>query len=471
MLEYIIKRILFFIPTILIISLLTFALSVHSPGDPVETIMKPSSSEGQSDRAAKREEYDKMRRKLNLHLPVFYFSVSSLAESDTLYRVPKKLHRENLLRFVDEYGNWEQVQDYYIKLNNFNEYIIQQKLDSLQDDLIALKQTTSELFFKYDDVAILAKFEKIGGYLKVVGSEIPMAANLWSQVKASYDYMKYRTTTWKNYIPTIHFYGFQNQYHLWLTGLFKGDFGVSYYTQETVLERMEGRIWPTFLLSFLSIIIAFAVSIPVGLNSAINKGTTKDKVITISLFMLYSLPSFWIAQLLINYVTNPEYFEWFPNIGLHDFEEGATATEKLLNYAHHLVLPLFCYTYVSFAFISRQMRGSMLQTLSQDYIRTAWAKGLAPKQVYWKHALRNSLLPIITMVASLFPSLIAGSVVIEQLFTLPGMGKLAYEAQMTKDYPVIYMVMLISAILTLIGYLVADILYAIVDPRISYSRK
>jgi peptide/nickel transport system permease protein len=136
-----------------------------------------------------------------------------------------------------------------------------------------------------------------------------------------------------------------------------------------------------------------------------------------------------------------------------------------------MALPLFCYTYSSFAFISRQMRGSMIQTLNQDYIRTAWAKGLSDKQVYWKHALRNSLLPVITLLASVFPSLIAGSVVIEHLFTLPGMGLLAYESVVTKDFPVIYVIMLFSAILTLIGYLVADILYAIVDPRISYSKK
>jgi peptide/nickel transport system permease protein len=136
-----------------------------------------------------------------------------------------------------------------------------------------------------------------------------------------------------------------------------------------------------------------------------------------------------------------------------------------------MVLPLFCYVYSSFAFISRQMRGSMLQTLSQDYIRTAWAKGLSPRSVYWKHAIRNSLLPIITLIASIFPGLIAGSIVIEQLFTLPGLGMLAYEAQVIKDYPVIFTIMLFSAILTLVGYLVADILYAIVDPRISYSKK
>ena len=117
------------------------------------------------------------------------------------------------------------------------------------------------------------------------------------------------------------------------------------------------------------------------------------------------------------------------------------------------------------------MRGSVLNTLSQDYIRTAWAKGLDAKSVYWKHAFRNSLLPVITLIASIFPSLIAGSIVIETLFTLPGLGRLAYEAEVAKDYPVIYIIMLFSAVLTLVGYLVSDILYAIADPRISYGKK
>lgn len=471
MLEYILKRVLFFIPTLFIISLLTFTLSVNSPGDPVEMLMTSSAGENNSaDKIAKKEEYEKLRVKLHLNLPVFYFTIGSCAEPDTLYKIPEKLKRENLSRLIDQYGNWTFIEDYFMELNAFNDYLLHFNLmDSMQDKLIETKQKSADLLYKYEDDEITSLLSQIENNLSSLA--LPDGTKFFQKVKSKYTSLKANATPMLGYLPSLHFYGFQNQYHKWLLDLFVGDFGTSYHKKEPVLDLIASRVVPTFILSVLSILIAFAVSIPLGVSSAVHQGTKKEKTTTILLFFLYSLPSFWVATLLINYLTSPEYFDFFPTTGFSDFEEGAGAAEQLGNYLHHMILPLFCYTYASFAFISRQMRGSMLQTLRQDYIRTAWAKGLAPKQVYWKHAIRNSLLPIITLVASIFPSLIAGSVVIEYLFTLPGMGRLAYEAEVSKDYPVIYIVMLFSAALTLVGYLVADILYAMVDPRISYGKK
>ena len=132
---------------------------------------------------------------------------------------------------------------------------------------------------------------------------------------------------------------------------------------------------------------------------------------------------------------------------------------------------MVCYTYGGLAFLYRQMRGAMINTLSQDYIRTARAKGLDEKTVLWKHAFKNSLLPIITLFANVFPLVISGAIIIESKFSIPGMGKTAIEAISARNYPMIYTIVMFSAILTMIGYLVADILYAVVDPRISYNKK
>jgi peptide/nickel transport system permease protein len=327
----------------------------------------------------------------------------------------------------------------------------------------------NDLYYRYEDDVINQKITFISQKAGEVNNKEINEGII--ALKSSFAEVLSKETKWKCYVPAFYWYGINNQYHVWLTGMLQGDFGISYYKQQPVIDLILDRIAPTFTFSLLSVIIAFLVSIPIGMNAAIHKGTLKEKSTTVFLFVLYSLPGFWVATLLINYVANAEYLGWFPVKGLSDFEEGASVGEQLGSYIHHMVLPLFCYVYSSFAFISRQMRGSMLQTLSQDYIRTAWAKGLSPRSVYWKHAIRNSLLPIITLIASIFPGLIAGSIVIEQLFTLPGLGMLAYEAQVIKDYPVIFTIMLFSAILTLVGYLVADILYAIVDPRISYSKK
>jgi peptide/nickel transport system permease protein len=208
-----------------------------------------------------------------------------------------------------------------------------------------------------------------------------------------------------------------------------------------------------------------------GVFSAVNKGTISDRFSTIFLFILNSLPSFWIATLLVTFITTDEYgMNWFPTYGLGEVDDEMGFGEVFGIRAFHLVLPVFCLTYGGIAYLSRQMRAGMLTTLSQDYIRTARAKGNNEKTVIWKHAFRNSLIPIITIFSAIFPGMIAGSFILEVIFSIPGMGKLSYEALVARDFPMIFTVMMLSAILTLIGNLVADIMYSIVDPRISFEK-
>ena len=154
-----------------------------------------------------------------------------------------------------------------------------------------------------------------------------------------------------------------------------------------------------------------------------------------------------------------------------ELPESAPYWDRFFETAYHFILPLFCLTYASFAFISRQMRGGMLNVLEMDYIRTARAKGLKKQVVIWKHAFRNSLIPIITLFANIFPAAISGSFIIEVIFSIPGMGQLTLQAIFQRDYPIVFTVLMFSSILTLVGILIADIMYAFVDPRISFSNK
>ena len=165
--------------------------------------------------------------------------------------------------------------------------------------------------------------------------------------------------------------------------------------------------------------------------------------------------------------------DWFPTYGLfsNDLSDDATFWEVAKDGGAHVILPILAMTYGSFTYITRQMRGSMLAVLKQDYIRTAVAKGLPDNKVTWKHAFRNSLIPVITMFASLFPVMISGSVVIEVIFSIPGMGRVGYEAVLARNYPVLFTVLIFSAVLTMIGILIADILYSVADPRISFTKK
>jgi peptide/nickel transport system permease protein len=175
--------------------------------------------------------------------------------------------------------------------------------------------------------------------------------------------------------------------------------------------------------------------------------------------------------MLIIFFTTPQYgMNFFPNFGVGDVTSDMSWWDIFVERAIHMILPVFCLTYGSLAYLSRQMRGGILSVFRQDYIRTARAKGVPEGKVVWKHAFRNSLIPIITIFASLFPAAISGSFIIENIYSIPGMGQMALSALVSRDYPVVFTVMMFSAFLTLVGTLMSDILYAFVDPRISFDK-
>ena len=190
------------------------------------------------------------------------------------------------------------------------------------------------------------------------------------------------------------------------------------------------------------------------------------------LFTLYSLPNFWVATLAIVYLGGGDFWDVFPVFGLQTIRsENWPLWDQIKDRAWHLTLPVICMTYYTFAALSRYMRASMLEVVRQDFIRTARSKGLSERLVIYRHALRNSLIPIVTLMADLLPALIGGSIVIEYIFSVPGMGQLTFDAVLSRDYPVVMAVFTISALLTLLGILIADVLYTVVDPRITYGRR
>lgn len=262
------------------------------------------------------------------------------------------------------------------------------------------------------------------------------------------------------------------QYVYWLGDLTQLNFGVSFQDNRPILEKISERLPVTLGMNIIAVFLAYLIAIPLGIYSATNQYSFGDKLSGFLLFALYSLPTFWIATLAITFVCNPEFVYLFPNHGLTSNRyEFMSAFGKFSDVLWHIALPMLIYTYGSFAFISRQMRSAMLDTVRQDFIRTARAKGLSEQKVIFKHALRNSLIPIITLLAGILPSLIGGSVIIETSFSITGMGELSFRALVARDYPMIMAVFTISAVLTLVGILLSDILYSITDPRIAYSRK
>lgn len=469
MLQYIIKRIFIFIPTLFVISLVTFMLSVNVPGDPVEQILGGGGSAGEigqsSSKLASERSYIDKRQELGLDLPVFYLSLSNAATPDTLHRIHRKPHKTNLENLIQQHGNWPEIERYYHAVQKLDLALADLPVDSLNADAkIGMRDEIFILYNQSGSSRIEAGLGKMAGYMRMAPSMAAISEE-FKELQDAYEAMKTRSTPYKNYIPSVHFYGTQNQYHQWITKFLIGDFGVSYQDGRPVKEAVWSAVGNTLLISVLSIILTYLIAIPIGVWSAKKRDTASDQIVTTVLFILYSLPSFWVATLLITFFGGGDFYDWFPTYGL------GSDYDSFWVKAHHLVLPLFCWTYGGLAFVSRQMRGAMINSLSQDYVRTSRAKGVSETGVLWKHAFKNSLLPVITLFASVFPLAISGSIVLEIIFSIPGMGKLAFDALSARNYPVVYTVVMFSAVVTMLGYLVADICYALVDPRISYSSK
>lgn len=260
------------------------------------------------------------------------------------------------------------------------------------------------------------------------------------------------------------------RYVLWLGKLVTLDFGNSYKDHEPVLKKIGETLPITLQLNIISLLLIYLVAIPVGVYSATHQNSPIDTFMTLILFILYSLPSFWVAMLLMYYFCGGAHFNWFPVAGVNVYgADNMGWGAWLLDRVWHLILPVICLSYNGLASLSRYARAGLIETVRQDHVRTARAYGFSERTVIYKYALRNSLIPIITLLGALIPMLIGGSVIIESIFSIPGMGKLAFEAILSRDYPLIMGILSITAFLTLLGLIVSDILYALVDPRIKFS--
>ena len=260
------------------------------------------------------------------------------------------------------------------------------------------------------------------------------------------------------------------QYFDWLKRFVTFDFGRSYLDDRPVSEKIAERIPITLLINFSAIVLTLGIGIPLGVLSAVKREKFSDRFATIFAFIGFSAPEFWLALLLMNLFCI--ILGWLPVSGIASLDfDSLGIFAKVWDVARHLILPVAISAFGSLAVISRYMRTEMIGILGEDYIRTARAKGLDEKTVIYKHALKNALLPIITILGLSVPGLIGGSVIFESIFAIPGMGILFYESVMARDYPVIMGVLSIGAILTLLGNFLADMAYSYADPRIKLTKE
>ncbi len=467
MFHYLLRRLLLSVPTLVVISWVIFGLNKCAPGDPVTTIYGDDLTSG-FDPARQSANYRLKAARLGLDRPGFYFSLTTTAYPDTLYRIFPPTRRLRLTRLAAQVDNWPLVSAYEQRLttalcqvDRVSDSLPQKtQLRRAMSDLLLIERIefldTARQYVR-NAVAVLPQNQV---FLKTLDSLDTSVSALQSAAQN------------KNFPrPAIYWYGLDNQYHNWITGFFSGQFGISLISKKAVSEELQARLMPTLALNGLAILLAYCMAIPIGMRMATHKNGGFDRQGKRLLLLLYSFPVFWLGSLFILCFATPDAgLFWINGISVDPWSPGESFLLWMGRHAGKLILPVLTLLVHILAILALQMRSSMLDVLDQDYIKTARAKGLSESAVYGKHAFRNALFPLITIFGGVFPVIFAGSLVIEYLFNFPGMGTKTQAAFMDQDYPVLYAILMIAATLTILGSLVADMLYAWADPRVRFSK-
>lgn len=263
------------------------------------------------------------------------------------------------------------------------------------------------------------------------------------------------------------FLGVIKGYVNWLVSLCQGDLGRSFKFGSPVVDVIKDHMGISFAVALIATVFEFMIAIPLGITAATHQYSIRDYVVTILVMIGISLPSFFFGQIL-KYIFAMK-LGWFPPSGLIDATQTLSGLALLGDYFRHMFIPILTVVILSIGGRMRMTRTNMLEVLSSDYIRTARAKGLKERKVIYKHAFRNTLIPVVTSLAGLLPSLFSGAIITEQIFNLPGIGNVALQAMMAGDIPFIMGYNMFLALLSVIGVLLADLAYAIVDPRVKLA--
>lgn len=269
-------------------------------------------------------------------------------------------------------------------------------------------------------------------------------------------------------------YGFDKPVHerylIWLKNIATMDFGESFTYEEPVIDVIMSKFPVSLQFGVISLLLSYLISIPLGVYKAVRHGSKFDSISSFILFVAYSIPSFMLAIVLIVFLSGGSFLDIFPIGGLYsDFYDEMMWGEKIVDRVYHFILPLICYTIGSYTTLTLLMKNSLMEEIKKDYIRTARAKGLGEKTVYLKHALRNALIPIVTGIGGFLSIFFAGSLILEKIFQLDGIGLLSFNSILSRDYNVIMGLVFIQALLMLIGNIISDIAYVLVDPRIDFQ--
>lgn len=444
MVKYIVKRLLLAILILLGVSLIIYALVRLMPVDYLETKYAEQLKSGTMD----QEDIDAVKKSIGMYMPDGFLTVEmgegGLYAGETFTKDTKSVNYErvqagNMLASELYLGNYYSADRHLRLVLDENRFTIYEMVNEVYAERYRGTFTVSNAE-PYDDVTFT-----VGG-TRIECKVVYRAASGGEKLGAVF-----------------------SGYFQWLWNMLRGDFGNSFLFEGTpVTKVISEHMWISFIISLIALVLQFVIAIPMGITSATHQYSLRDYAVTVITMIGISFPSFFFAALLVKLFSTT--LGWFPVSGLVSGGSNAMGIANLADMAWHLVLPMIVLVVLSIGGLMRYTRTNMLEVLSSDYIRTARAKGLSEKKVIYVHAFRNTLIPLMTLLAGILPSLFGGAMITEQVFAIDGIGGIAYKALRQGDLPLIMGYNMFLAVLTVIGTLLSDVMYAVVDPRVKLTK-
>ncbi len=447
MFQLIINKLGIFIPTFLAITLLSFSLQEAAPGDPVERILGHNSTS-----AISEEAYHATAIQLKRDKPFFYGTLSTQAFPDTLYRLVRKDRITALSSKIIAFGNWTLIAAY-------DRQLMALKNASKGENIQKVLERCAINEHPQQEQTLLKEAAQLASASQKFQTEV-------ADLQTTYQTLSQNSTLWKLYIPKLNWYGIDNQYHHWLCAMLRGDFGISHTTKRSVLATLYFPLKVTLWMSLGAIVGAFLVGTGFGIWLARVRKTGVSYFISNFLFILHALPTFLVATCMVLFLTSGFFIEPVNMIGLAaDTVETDEFSTFLYKNGLLLLLPTVCIGYRLMVVVARHLQMSLLDEFKKEYVQTARAKGMREPQIVYYQMLKNAAFPLITLFGQTFPLAVAGSVAVEIIFNIHGMGSAAYNALAEHNYPVIYVIVPLSALVAMTGSLIADVLYRYAHPQ------
>jgi len=463
MLTYLLKRISTLLLSLWIISVCLFFLQKNAT---VDVVMLQSKARSNGSFYVHPLAAEKVYRaeavRLNLDRPLFYFAMKPVMFPDTFYKVqyPEAVKVQKKLLLAT--GDWALVQTYFQTLTAFYEKVAQTENGQVS---IFWKQQLQEMANTADLSVVKAACQASDEMREPYIEELRKIEGLLIR-------LSYQSPSFFSWLPFPRWNGFDNQFHLWFSKIIHGDIGISSRDGRPVLDKLKEAIPWTLWVNGLAILLAYMFAMPVGILMAVLPKSRWLRWINNFLLVLYALPAFWVGSMLLFQATLPEYgFSFFSISGWSGLQREGGFLSQPIPFLLQLSLPVFCMSYGLAAYLTSYMQSTFSKVLKEPYMLFAKTKGISRTRLYFKHALPNALLPQIVFVAGIIPALITGSVVIEVIFNIPGMGRLFIDSMLSQDFTTVYSFVLLVSVLTAVGLIVSDILLVVTDPRIRLSRE